>query len=280
MKTAIVRLLFRLPVSLRSAWLISRAWRPMWLSPISPSISARGTERGDRVDHEHVERARADQHVGDLERLLPRVGLGDEEVVDVDADGRGVHRVHRVLGVDVGADATVALRLGDDVGGQRRLARRLRAVDLDDPAPREPADAEREVEGEGARRHRLDPDVAPFAEPHDRALAELLLDLAERHVERLVTDPPWILLDGRALAASGSGEVAVGSTLRRGWDINTWCSSTRVVQPRANTRSTQGPTGAGLQPGPRAIRSRRRSTETVRHLAHPSAAGPARCSSS
>ena len=30
-------------MSLRSAWLMSRAWRPMWLSPISPSISARGT---------------------------------------------------------------------------------------------------------------------------------------------------------------------------------------------------------------------------------------------
>ena len=30
-------------VSLRSAWLISRACRPTWLSPISPSSSARGT---------------------------------------------------------------------------------------------------------------------------------------------------------------------------------------------------------------------------------------------
>ena len=30
-------------VSLRSAWLISRACMPGWLSPISPSSSARGT---------------------------------------------------------------------------------------------------------------------------------------------------------------------------------------------------------------------------------------------
>ena len=34
--------LLRLAVSLRSAWLISRACRPTWVSPISPSISARG----------------------------------------------------------------------------------------------------------------------------------------------------------------------------------------------------------------------------------------------
>ena len=42
MKMAIVLVLLRLPVSLRSAWLIRRAWRPTWVSPISPSISARG----------------------------------------------------------------------------------------------------------------------------------------------------------------------------------------------------------------------------------------------
>ena len=33
---------FALPVILRNAWLIKRAWRPMCESPISPSISARG----------------------------------------------------------------------------------------------------------------------------------------------------------------------------------------------------------------------------------------------
>ncbi len=31
------------PVSFRSAWLMRRAWIPTKLSPISPSISARGT---------------------------------------------------------------------------------------------------------------------------------------------------------------------------------------------------------------------------------------------
>ena len=144
-------------------------------------------ERGDRVDDDHVERTRPDQHVGDLERLLPRVGLGDVELVDVDADGRRVHRVHRVLGVDVGAHAAVALGLGDDVHGERRLPRRLGAVDLDDPAAGQPADAEGEVEREGAGGDRGDPDVAPLAELHDRALAVLLLDLPEGHVECLMT---------------------------------------------------------------------------------------------
>ena len=43
MKIAVVPELFIAPVILRSAWLIRRAWRPTCVSPISPSISARGT---------------------------------------------------------------------------------------------------------------------------------------------------------------------------------------------------------------------------------------------
>ncbi len=42
MKTAMVRERLRLAVSLRRAWDMSRACRPTWVSPISPSISARG----------------------------------------------------------------------------------------------------------------------------------------------------------------------------------------------------------------------------------------------
>ena len=65
-------------------------------------------ERRDRVDHDHVERARAHEHVGDLERLLAGVRLRDEQLVDVDAEPLRVRRVERVLGVDERGDAAVA----------------------------------------------------------------------------------------------------------------------------------------------------------------------------
>ena len=64
-----------------------------------------GHEGGDRVDDDDVERAGADQHVGDLERLLAGVGLGDEQRVGVDAEGLRVVGVERVLGVDERGDA-------------------------------------------------------------------------------------------------------------------------------------------------------------------------------
>ena len=81
-----------------------------------------GGQGGHRVDDHHVERPGADQHVGDLESLLTGVGLGDQELVHVDADGSGVGWVHGVFGVDVGTDTAVALCFGHHVGGQRGLA--------------------------------------------------------------------------------------------------------------------------------------------------------------
>ena len=64
------------------------------------------------------------------------------------------------------------------------LPEELRAVDLDDPAARQAADAERQVEAERAGRDGLDLDrAAALAELHDRALAEGSLDLPDRRVQ-------------------------------------------------------------------------------------------------
>ena len=62
-------------------------------------------EGGDGVDDDAVDAARADQRLGDLERLLAGVRLADEELVDVDAAGAGVARIEGVLDVDEGDDA-------------------------------------------------------------------------------------------------------------------------------------------------------------------------------
>src|SRR5262249_43113776 len=142
-------------------------------------------EGRDGVDREDVECARADERVGDLERLLAVVGLGDEEVLGLDPELPRVADVERVLGVDEGRDAAALLRLGDQLEGERRLARRLRAVDLDHASARDAADTERNVESERAGRQRRDVLGESFlAQLHDRALAELLLDLADGEVDR------------------------------------------------------------------------------------------------
>ena len=141
-------------------------------------------QRGDRIDDQDVDRVGADERVDDLQRLLAGVGLRDDEIVDVDAQLAGVDRIERMLGVDEGGDAAGLLRLGDRVQRQRRLARAFRPVNLDHPAARQAADAQRDVEPEAAGRDRLDLDRLARAQAHRAALAEGAVDLGQSGVER------------------------------------------------------------------------------------------------
>ena len=77
-----------------------------------------GHERRDRVHHDHVHRVAADQHLGDLQRLLARVRLRDQEVVHVDPQLARVLDVERVLGVDEGRDASRRAARWRSRGGQ------------------------------------------------------------------------------------------------------------------------------------------------------------------
>ena len=118
-----------------------------------------GHQGRDRVDDHDVHRAGAHQDLDDLERLLAGVGLGDQQVLDVDAELLGVLDVERVLGVDVGGDAARLLHVGGEVEGERGLAGGLGAVDLGDAAAGDAADAGGgvEVDGAGGNGGHLDP---------------------------------------------------------------------------------------------------------------------------
>jgi hypothetical protein len=175
-------------VSFRSACDISRACRPICASPISPSISARGTSAATESTDDDVHAVRADEHLDDLERLLAVVGLRDQQAIEIDTEFLRVGGVERVLGVHEGRHAARLLRLRDDLQRQRGLARGLRPEDLDDAAARHAADAERVVDADGAGGDDLDGRHATLlAEPHDRPLAELLFNLANGQLEGLVT---------------------------------------------------------------------------------------------
>ena len=107
-------------------------------------------QRGDAVHHQHVDRPGPHQRIGDLQRLLTGIRLADQQIVDIHAQLARIDRIERVLRIDEGAGAAKLLRLGNGVQRQRRLAGAFRAVDLDDPPARQPADAESEVQSEGA----------------------------------------------------------------------------------------------------------------------------------
>jgi hypothetical protein len=80
-------------------------------------------QRGDRVDHDHVDAAGADQGFGDLERLFAGIGLGDEQVVDVHADAGGIDRVECVFHIDERGGAAHLLCFSHNVLAEGGLAR-------------------------------------------------------------------------------------------------------------------------------------------------------------
>ena len=109
-----------------------------------------GDKGCDRVNDNDVNRARAHEAFGYVERLLAGVRLRDEQTVDIDAQRTGVCRLERVLDVDVCRLAAGLLSRRDDVQRKRCFTRSLGSVYLDDPALGNAAYAESKVERERA----------------------------------------------------------------------------------------------------------------------------------
>ena len=84
--------------------------------------SRRGARARHRVDDDRVERAGADQHVGDLQRLLAGVRAGTPAARRCRRRGSWRTRVERVLGVDERGDAAGRLGVATALQGDRGLA--------------------------------------------------------------------------------------------------------------------------------------------------------------
>ncbi len=156
---------------------------PMVASPMSPSISERGNQRRDRVDHHQLDCAGADQGLGDLQGLFAGVRLGNEQVFDIHAAAGRIGRVERMLHVDIGSRPASFLDFGDDVLADGGFSGRFWAVDLGNPRPRDAADAEGNVERERTGRDGFDRHVLGFSQPHDGSFAVALDDVAQRFIQ-------------------------------------------------------------------------------------------------
>ena len=142
-------------------------------------------QRGDRVDHHDIDGARTDQVVGDLQRLLPVVGLRNQQVVDIHAELLRIRAVESMFRVDKCGDSARFLGLGDRVDSQRGFTRRFGAENLDNTSFRIPADPERMVDRYRPGRDDRDFVDRPVAHFHDGAFPEILLDLIHHGAQYL-----------------------------------------------------------------------------------------------
>ena len=145
-----------------------------------------GGEGGHGVHHHHIDGAGAHQCLADLQSLLAGVGLGDEHGVDIHPQSLGVDGIHGVLGIDESHLAAPLLRLGHNVEGQGGLTGGLRAVDLNDAPLGHAADAQGEVQGQRSGGDGLHHHMGVLPQAHHRTLAEILLDLSQGRVQRLL----------------------------------------------------------------------------------------------
>ena len=104
-----------------------------------------------------------------------------------------------MLCVDEGADTALCLSLGEDVVDQGRLTRGLRSKDLDDASLGNSSDSEGEIQRKRPCGDGFYLDSALITKLHQRACAELPLDLGYSCLQRLIACLCILILAGSLL---------------------------------------------------------------------------------
>ena len=105
-----------------------------------------GVRARRQVDHEDVDRSGGQEHPRDRQPFIERLWREDDEPVQADAAGGGLHRIERPCEVQPGDDRAVDLGLGDEPQGERRGARGRRPSQGHAGAARQPARPDDRIE--------------------------------------------------------------------------------------------------------------------------------------
>ena len=142
-----------------------------------------GHQCGNGVHHHEVDRARAHQHVRNFEGLLSGIGLRDQELVNIHTQCFCIIGIQRVLRIHKRGDSAVGLGVGNRVEGECGFTRGLGAINLDDAAARQTADAERDIESNRTGGNNRNGWPLVRAESHDRPFSKLAINLRESRLK-------------------------------------------------------------------------------------------------
>ena len=123
MKIRLVRDLETVPVSLRRR-LRHQAGLQAHVRIAHFAIQFRlGNQRRNRVDNEYIDGARTHQCLGNLQRLLAVIRLGDQQIVDIHAQLACISGIQRVFRVNKCRQAAGLLRFRDNLQRDGGFAR-------------------------------------------------------------------------------------------------------------------------------------------------------------
>lgn len=182
-----------------------------------------GDESGDGIQDDDVEGIRADERFADAEGFLARAGLGDEEVVEIDAEALGVGGIQGVLDINESGEPSAFLGLGHDGEGERGFSGGFRPVNFHDASPGEASNTQGAVNEEIAGGDDFHFGMGIVTEAHNGTLAIIFGDLLDGQIEILgalgINFRGGFVFGCRSFVGFGGHKIAVGfvkdSTLAR-----------------------------------------------------------------
>ena len=140
---------------------------------------------GHRINHQNINRARTHQCIGDLERLLARIGLGNQEIININAQLFGIGRIQRMLGINNRTGAPGLLRFSNNMQSQCGFTGTFRPVNFCNTPTGQPANAKANIQADRACRYRGNPvmELALAIKLHNRAFTECTFDLPQRGIK-------------------------------------------------------------------------------------------------
>ena len=155
----------------------------MSVSHISLDLCLR-YQRCDRVDDNDINGTAAGQHITDFQRLLSRILLGNQELLNPDAQILRIDRVQGMLRIDEGSLPPGLLRLRNHVQRQSGLSGGFRTEYFHNPSPGNAAHPGSQIQADGSGGDRLHIHTG-ITQLHDRSLTELLLYLCQGRFQSL-----------------------------------------------------------------------------------------------
>ena len=150
------------------------------------ALNFRARHQGrDTVDHHNVHRIRANQSLGDLQRLLARVRLAHIEIAHVYPNLLSIGRIQRVLDIHKTADPSLTLRLRDRMQTERGLPRAFWPVNFDDAAAWISPYPQGKVQTQAPAGDRFDLKLRGVPQLHDDPIPIFFVQVDQRRLQRL-----------------------------------------------------------------------------------------------
>ena len=126
-----------------------------------------GRQSRNGVNDNEVNGARTNQVVGNFQRLLTVVRLGNNQVLRIYTQFLCVETVKRVLCINEGCDTACFLRFRDGVEGEGSLTRRFWSIDFNHTTAGIATDTEGHIQAQRARRNHFHFFYCVVAHAHD-----------------------------------------------------------------------------------------------------------------